>query len=558
MKIELRWQLLLAASCVILLASLVGFQIQTSGSCTSVVPSSGGRLIQGVVGLPQYINPLFSEANPIDQALVALIFDGLTKYNSRGELEPALAKQWNISEDGLIYHFELADDNLWHDGQPVTARDVVFTFSLLQDESFPISEATRKFWQSISIQEAGERLVEFTLPEPFSPFLEATTIGILPSHILEQVAVAKLSEHPFNQSPVGTGPFIVVPGSDWTRDGYLRLAPNPAHWRQGTQLDDIEYRFFPDSASMAQALADGDLQTVDLPPRSSLTEFGEAPDVHFFTSSKPSFTQLLFNLDDQGTDALKAIEVRRALAHSLDRSELIDKSVEGQGLLLEGPYLPNSFAFNEGVMAPIEHDLAAAGTNLDSAGWILSEDGQRRIREGEILEFNLLVEDRMDKILLANEIAGAWQVVGITTEFNISTSSVFAEALQSGEFDVAIVDIEPIGDPDLYDFWSQEAIIDGQNYGSWNNRFASEALEQARKLTTVDERKPYYDTFLRLFREDLPALTLFQHVGSFGISDAVEGVDIGRIDSVRERYDSFAEWIMFHSEVASPCPDDQT
>ena len=146
----------------------------------------------------------------------------------------------------------------------------------------------------------------------------------------------------------------------------------------------------------------------------------------------------------------------------------------------------------------------------------------------------------------------------IISVFDKTGLSEFAKALKSGDFEVAIVDIEPIGDPDLYDFWSQEAIIDGQNYGSWNNRLASESLEQARKLNSIEARESRYATFLRLFREDLPALTLFQHVRTYGISDAIEGVDVGRIDSIRERYESFAEGNMLYSEVATACPDDQT
>ncbi len=316
MKIELRWQLLLAASCAILLASLVGFQIQTSGLCTTLVPSSGGRIIEGVVGLPHYINPLLSETNPIDQDLVELIFDGLTRYNAQGILEPSLAKQWEISEDGLEYRFELAEDLMWHDGQPLSAQDVAFTYSLLQDNSFPVTEATKNFWQSVSIQVIDEGHLEFLLAEPFSPFLEATTLGILPAHILEEVETSEIMSHSFNQSPIGTGPFMVVPGSDWLRDGYLRLAPNPLRWHGGTRLDGIEYRFFPDAGSMAQELATGGIHSVVLPSGSNLSEFNEAPNIRFYTSSAPSYTQLLYNLDVQGTEVLKAIEAD--LARVLD------------------------------------------------------------------------------------------------------------------------------------------------------------------------------------------------------------------------------------------------
>lgn len=553
MKIELRWQLLLAATCVILVLSLVGTQIQSSPSCTEIFPESGGWLIEGVVGLPQFINPLLSEKNSIDVELVDLIFDGLTRYNSSGELVPALARQWEVSEDGLIYRFELYDELVWHDGEPVTTDDIAFTFELLQDEDFPSSEASKAFWQSVTIEVIDDSHIEFSLPEKYSPFLEATTMGILPAHLFGDLEVSEIKEHAFNRSPIGTGPFMVASGSDWQSDGFLRLAPNPFLWREGTQLDGIEYRFFPDVMTLAAALEKSDIQAVVLPSDSNLGDFSESNDIDFYTSPNLNFTQLLFNLDSQRSTAVQSIEVRRALAHALNRSKLIDEALGGQGLLMEGPYSPFSIAYDPAVMAPIEYDLASAVTNLEAASWVLSEGGEIRQRDDESLEIEILIINEEEFVALANLISDAWREAGIASEVNSVSPSLFAESLKAGDFDVAIVDIEPIGDPDLYDFWSQEAIIDGQNYGSWNNRLASESLERARKLISLEERKAQYRTFLRMFREDLPALTLFQHVASFGVNRNVQGIDIGRVDSVRERYDGFANWEMSSNDEEIIC-----
>jgi ABC-type transport system substrate-binding protein len=127
--------------------------------------------------------------------------------------------------------------------------------------------------------------------------------------------------------------------------------------------------------------------------------------------------------------------------------------------------------------------------------------------------------------------------------------------IKEQDFDVILLNVQPIGDPDLYDFWSQEAIISGQNYGGWNNRRASEALEVARKLTLPEERKPYYEAFLKQFNADLPAVTLFRYIKTQAVSEDVLGIDIGKVNSPRDRFATFSEWSLIAREVASACPD---
>ena len=148
--------------------------------------------------------------------------------------------------------------------------------------------------------------------------------------------------------------------------------------------------------------------------------------------------------------------------------------------------------------------------------------------------------------------------IGVDAILLAKNAEDLQQSLSEREFDAAILNIEPPGDPDLYDFWSQEAIVRGQNFSGWNNRWASEALESARQLFNRDERKPFYDAFLRFYDEDLPALTLFQNVTSYGISEAIEEVDIGQINSPRERFDSMAQWFFFYREVSVACAGDET
>lgn len=556
MKPSLRWQLLLAAIGLALALSLLSFQVQQAGLCTTPAPAAGGVYVEGIVGAPRAINPLLSDAYPVDRELVDLIFDGLMRVDANGRLVPALAESWAVGEDGRSVRFQLRNNLTWQDGEPVTAADVAFTFNLMADESFPGPPAQKQLWQAVTITVIDPQTIEFTLAVPYAPFLQETTRAILPAHLLAEVSPADLPQHPFNQFPVGTGPFMVDDSQDWTQTGQLHLLPNPLYWRQGTQLEALAFRFFPDEESLLQAFVSGDIQAINQVTASMLPELAALPQVRFFTAGEPRLTTLIFNTDPADEAVTASLAVRRALAHGLDRRQLLDAVLNGQGLLLDGPYLPSSWAYNPDLLTTYPADLAAAAALLEEDGWLLPP--AQTIREKEsaplALRFVMMAEQRP----LAAAIAEQWNGLGVDT--NIRTIASLAELralLAAGDFDVALVDVLPPADPDLYDFWSQEAIIRGQNYGGWNSRRASEALEAARQLWNVDQRRPFYDSFLRLFSADLPALTLYQHVYTYAVHEDVNQLDIGLIHRPRDRYSTFSTWFMHFREIAVSCPPEE-
>lgn len=511
--------------------------------------------MEGRVGQPQHLTPLLSKANPVDQELVSLLFDGLTRYNDQGLLEPALAQSWEVNEDGTTYRFDLREDIVWHDGEPFSADDVVFTYGLLQNEGFSSPSSLKELWSSVTISSTDEFKVDFILEQPYSPFLDATTLGILPEHLLGQVPPDEIADHPFNRTPVGTGPFLVVPGNDFRRDGFLLLAPNPRFWRGGAALDTIEYRFYPDGEAIVEAFEEGEIHALTTFPHADIEKLGMLPGIRLYSSGAPRYTQLIFNLTNSSSPAVRRPEIRRALIQSLDRETIIDQALSGQGLPLDGPYLPDSWAYNPILFANYNYQPQESAAALESLGWVIAEGSQFRSFEEEPLRLRILTPDDPTHVSMAGIIADQWADIGVDSEIMEVTPTRLDANLREREYDVALVDIEPINDPDLYDFWSQEAIINGQNYGGWNNRRASESLESARILTTIEERRPYYETFLQHYEEEVPAFTLFQHVWSFGISDKVKDVEIGRIDSPRERYQSYPDWYLEFREAATICPE---
>lgn len=587
-KFDLRWQLLLAGVGIVLaLAFLLSAQrttqdqaetaptplaqVQASNNastgstdglnCISQEPVRGGIFIEGILGAPQNINPLLSDGFPVDQELVSLIFDGLTQYNPQGELIPALAQSWETSADNLSIKFKLQDDIFWHDGQAITTADVAFTYGLMQSDSFPGNRQLMRLWQAVTIRPINEREIEFLLPEPYAPFLEATTRGILPAHLLKGAtavadAASGLPTHPFNQAPVGSGPFMMPEGQDWQRDGRLHLIPNPNYWTDGVLLDAIQLRFFPDEASLTNAFAAGEIHAINNLSPTTLPAVSQVEGVRFFTAVAPRMTSLLFNLFE--SDTTNSLELRQALAYAIDRNDLIDDVLIGQAVPLNGPYLPNSWAYHPELLDVYDNQPITATLKLEDAGWLLT-DGQsvrQKVREENTksLTVRLLIPSSVTHRTLANEIAARWQALGVEVELVVAADwAEFRQRLAERAFDVALVDISPPNDPDLYDFWSQEAILRGQNYSGWNHRRASEALEQARQITTAADRQPFYETFLRQFNADLPALTLYQHVYTYAVSGAVHGLEIGKITQSRDRFDTLAGWALNVEETAVAC-----
>ena len=202
----LRWQAVIAILGIVLLGALLRY---TAYNFTSVtVPERGGTLVEGVAGSPQFLNPLLSQYNQVDGVMCSLLFNGLTMLDERGEVVPDLAEMMDISPDGLTYDFRLRSGLYWHDGMPVTARDVLYTIQAMQAEDFPGMAWLSDLWREVEVSapEGPDGLaIRFILKQPFSPFADYTTIGLLPAHLWEEVPVDDMMASQYNTRPIGTG-----------------------------------------------------------------------------------------------------------------------------------------------------------------------------------------------------------------------------------------------------------------------------------------------------------------------------------------------------------------
>jgi peptide/nickel transport system substrate-binding protein len=556
---HIRWQILLVVLGTILAGALLSYY--AVGIELELVPASGGTLVEALVGQPQYLNPLLSFHNPVDRDVCALVFEGLTRYDEHGQLVPALASGWHISGDGLVYTFWLRQDVRWQDGIGFSADDVLFTIQLLQDPGYTGPADLGVLWNSVEVERLNRWTVTMTLQEPFAPFLDYTTIGMLPVHLLDGVTAAELPDQPFNQSPIGTGPFRVEE-SDW-ESGRLLLSANGLY-REGKipKLSGVEFQFFSDYGSALTAYEDGQVNSVSKIVAADMPRARALDGISLYTSSLPRVTMILLNLQSEEISLFQDKRVRQALLMGLDRPALIADILNGQGMVAHSPIFPGSWAYF-GEVTPYEHDPERAAQRLDAAGWLLPEreDSPANLVESEVLaggvrsheeqemSFTLLAAANTTHQLLADEIARQWAELGIRVTVDPVEPGRISQLLEAGDFQAALIDVDMRGDPDLYSLWSESAVQEGQNYGGWRHREASELLEQARQLTNVGQRTTRYYHFQQLFAEEMPALLLYFQTYTYGISDQVQQVSIGPLTTPSDRFASISDWFLVWREV---------
>lgn len=539
---HIRWQAILAFTGIAMTMAFLGFL--SLSRTTVTVPDTGGLFSEGIAGKPQFVNPLLAQYNQTDQDLTALIFSGLTRTNGQGDLEPDLARAWEISPDGLVYLFKLQQNIRWQDGQPFTADDVLFTIGLMQDPEFPGVPYLRSLWQSVTVEKLDAYTVRVTLPEPFPAFADFTTIGILPAHLLAGAPARDLLTHPFNLKPVGTGPFVL---NEINAD-MARLSANPYYTGPKPKLARLELRFYPSYQAVIAAYKSGEVNGISYIPPFTMASVEDDESLNLYTARLSGYEIVYLNLQAPDTAPFfQQTEVRQALLYALNRQALIDEDLHGQGLIANGPIRSWSWAYNADVPT-YEYDPAQAAALLDAAGWTDSNNDGVRDKAGQPLAFTLLCSDDPDRHAVAQGISRQWAALGIRATVEMVGAGL-TERLAQHNFQAALAQVFISGDPDPYPLWHLSQIETGQNYAGWNNDRASMLLEKARTVSNQGSRNDYYFEFQRLFTQEIPSLILFYPVYTYGVNKEIQGVQLGPISNPSDRFRTLPDWYVLTRRV---------
>jgi peptide/nickel transport system substrate-binding protein len=544
---KLRWQILI----VILTLVIVGFLLVRQQPTSVVIlpqPASGGIYTEGLIGSVGRLNPLFDLNNPADHDIDRLIFSGLINFDSYDVPQPDLAESWGVSLDGTIYNVSIRPEAVWHDGVAVTSADVLFTLGLLRNEVSLIPEDVRAMWEQVDVTALDEKTVRFELPEPFAPFMDYLEFDILPSHIYGVVSADQLSTSELNLDPVGSGPYQF--NSLMTKDGQITgvvLKVFPDYYGQIPYIDQIAFQFYADARSAMDAYQKGEITGISQIPQEILGSALSDPNLNIYSSRLPEMSLILFNHNNADVTFLQDGEVRKALMLALNRQWLIDNVLNGQAILADSPILPGNWAYYDGVVK-YGFNLAEAVSVLNGSGYKLASDGSGIWeKDGLGLSFTLIHPDDEMHTSLAEAIKNNWQTLGVRVTLQaVPYDQLIDNYLVPRNFQAALVDLDFTNthDPDPYPFWHQAEATGGQNYSQWNNRSASEYIEQARVIVDTSFRIRLYRNFQIVFARDLPALPLYYPVFSFGVDSQVSGIQISHLSDASDRFEGIRNWYL--------------
>jgi len=519
-------------------------------------PEQGGVYTEGLVGSLGRLNPLLDWNNSADRDVNRLLFSGLFRFDERGMPRTDLAESWGVTPDGTIYNITIRSNALWHDGMPVTSEDVIFTIEMMKSAGSLYPPDIKDLWGKIEVSRLDERTFKLTLPEPYVPFIDYLTFGVLPKHLLESVSAGQMANADFNIKPVGSGPYkfdhLIVENGRITG---VVLTLSTDYYGSSPFIEQVVFRYYPSSAAAFDAYQQGDVLSVSQITPEMLSAALEEPNLSVYTSRLPQISFVLFNLNRPEVAFLQDPKVRRALMLGLNRPYIINTFLQGQAIITDGPILPGSWAYYDGI-EHFEYNPDEAINLLKGEGYVIpAEGGEVRAKDGNPLNFTMLHPDDVVHTHIAQTIRDEWAAIGVRVDLQaLPYDQLAADFLASRDYQTALIDLNlsRTPDPDPYPFWHQAEATGGQNYSQWDNRPASEYLEQARVTADYTLRTRLYRNFQVVFAKELPALPLFAPVYSYGVDSQVQGVQVPSLYDPSDRLATFTNWYLLTRRVLEP------
>jgi len=498
------------------------------------IPAVGGEITYGMTGEPVILNPLLATDSP-SSWVNNRVYAGLVRADENLQLEPYVAKNWEYSEDGLEWTFFLRDDVYFHDGEQLTADDVVYTYeSILHPE---YTGARASLYSAIDeVVAEGEHTVQFILDEPFVPLLSNLTIGILPSHLFEDTPVAEMRELNVNIEPIGAGPYMF---KEWDSGQRIILERNPDFFLDGPYIEQVRVRMYGDEQVMLASLEAGDIDLLgSIPPDDvdrMMDEYADRFEFHHLQDNGYSYLGL-----KQTDPVLEDVRVRQALLYGMDRQGMVDNILNGQGTVMNANIPPFSWAHNED-LNPYEYDPDTAVELLEEAGWTeIDSDGIRRNEEGGRLEIQVVTSTgntlREDTLLIAQqELAD----IGVDLQPDFYEWSVLLnQYLDVAQFQAYILGWSLGLDPDCYIYFhssegvNEDGNLVGYNDVEYSNPEVDELLERGRTTFDEEERAEIYGEIQEILNEELPYLFMFSRDIVSAVSRDIRGMTMSNIGAL--------------------------
>ena len=499
-------------------------------------PAYGGSFTEGIAGTPRFVNPLLALTDT-DRDLTRLTFAGLMGTSGDGSLVPVLAESYTVADTGLVYTFVLREDAKFSDGTPVTADDVVFTVQKAQDPGLKSPELAN--WTGIRAEAVDSRTVRFTLPKAYAPFLEKTTLGILPAHLWRSVSNQQFPFSPLMVHPVGAGAFEVESVRQ-DKQGFITgytLKAFKDYALGRAYLDRIYFRFYAEESDLELALKNGQVDSAyGIPTKDAL----QAPYARIFGA--------FFNPNTYA--AFEDRQVRRALSLAINRDAIANAILGGYATPVMGPVPPGSGIELTPVIFP-ENRIEDAADALEEAGWEYDEVARIWSKGDEELRITLRTSNVPELKLIGQQIQTDWASLGVPTSLELfEPSDLTQNVIRPRRYDVLLFGMVVGRDRDLYAFWHTEERNDpGLNIALYSNATVDAELERLRREADLSTRLTALSAIETTVAGDYPAA--FTHAPDFVYAPprGVKGIVLPQIASPSDRFSTAATWYRNTQEV---------
>lgn len=498
-------------SLMILLIGVMIAQIQHLPALyKTTVPARGGIYAEGILGTLTNANPLFAVTS-VDRSASRLIFAGLLTYDQKGKLVGDLAEKWEVDQRGTSYTVTLRDDLVWHDGKPVTAADVVFTYTVIQNKD--AKSPLERSWRGIKVVSKDSKTVVFTLPNILSSFPHSMTNGIVPKHWLDGVPMAQLRSVSFNTaSLIGSGPFMfdginVTGNTPETREQQIGMVPFERYHNGQPKLNRFIIRSFRNQNSMVNSFKAGEINAM-----AGLAEVPEAIKSQSNTSNMSIPLDSQVNVFFKTTHTLLGdVRLRQALTRGTNPGAIIS-GLSYPAIVSDAPLLKYHIGYNPGE-SQIGFNPKKAKESLDKAGWKPGPDGIRA-KKKQRLSFALFTQDTSEYAAAARELERQWRELGVELQLFIQPEEELQVAIDRHTYDVLLYGISLGSDPDVFPFWHSSQASESSdiwlNFSEYSSAAADAALEAGRTRFDPKIRARKYHDFLRVWKQDAPAVALYQ------------------------------------------------
>ncbi len=511
------------------------------------VPLRGGSVSIGIVGVPRFINPILANGEA-DMDMVSLIYSGLMRKDTKGELIPDLASKYEMSQNGLVYTFTLKNNLYFQDGKPITADDVVFTINKVKD--LIIKSPSKVNWDGVNVEKVDEKTVKFTLKQPYASFLENTTLGIVPAHLWDN---APLELNNANTNPVGSGPYMVSSvnkQSSGTIDSY-ELTSFQKFALGEPYIKNIDLHFYQNEDELIQALIDNKVDEI-----SSITPLNaenlKERNYQVESAVLPRVFGLFFNQNQNQLFVDKTIV--RAIDQAIDKNKIVQEALLRYGTVIDGPIPPNMTDYQtpntetavprQDVLQKVQSDLAKDGWKPGADGFLEKTTTKNKKKITTPLEFSISTGNAPELTKTAELIEQDLAEVGIKVDVKtFETGNLNQNVIRPRKYDALLFGEIINHDSDFFAFWHSSQRKDpGLNVAMYTSAKVDKILEDAFISLDEQSRIKKYTQFSDEVKKDMGAVFLYSPDFIYIMSKNLKEFKMNNIINPGDRYLNVYLW----------------